>query len=480
VNHRAFLACVLALLLGVVFGGPGCANGGSADTGGDDAGDDVTTEAGDAAACATGKTLCGGKCVALGSDGKNCGTCGKACGTSQVCNNGHCSYSCSPPQTLCGLPSTPDAGDDGSAPGADAGDASAAGGDSGSPDASSGGGDDGGGADAAAGDGGAVQPYCANLGTDNDNCGACGKVCLPEHVCSGGLCGLSCPPGQDPCTASDSCIPSGTCCSSNQCPVTGEICPMPGGQCTCPSGEHVCPVTNSCISNNDCCTNADCMSLQGSSCPTPGQACLCQNGQKACLMTGMCIPNNDCCISADCGTPGTNNVMNYTCTNGMCGLVCNAGCYNDDGQLSNGCECCDDGLGKACNTATGAALSMLGGTINQTGQLPGAGESDWLQVTFTNDAGNKNFHPHIYFVTNPNNEFAFDLVTSCGGQPLPCGDGGSCTGKTEWEVFYGPQATGNPGDPNWSPIGNIGTVYLRVHRVTGSPTCDTYQLVIKE
>jgi hypothetical protein len=206
---------------------------------------------------------------------------------------------------------------------------------------------------------------------------------------------------------------------------------------------------------------------------------VCANGQKACLMTGMCIPNNECCIGADCGADGTNNVQTYTCTNGMCGLMCNSGCYNDDGNITNGCECCDDPLGKSCSAPTGLGGLILAQTIDKTGQLPAAGESDWLQVTFSNE-GNKSFHGHIFFTANPNNEFAFDLNSNCNPTPLNCGDGGSCTGKTEWEVFYGAQATGNPTDANWSPIGAIGTVYIRVYRVTGAPSCDNYTLRITE
>ena len=69
-----------------------------------------------------------------------------------------------------------------------------------------------------------------------------------------------------------------------------------------------------------------------------------------------------------------------------------------------------------------------------SGQLPVAGEEDWLQVTFNNE-GNKAFHGHIVFTTNPNGEFAFDVDANCAPAPLACGEGGGCTGKTEWEVF---------------------------------------------
>ncbi|HEY8040574.1 MAG TPA: hypothetical protein VIF15_12300 [Polyangiaceae bacterium] len=454
---------MLALVLGVVFAGGGCANGGdSSATGGDDSGstgDDVTVpEAGDGAStCAAPKTACGSTCTSLTNDPKNCGKCGVACGANQVCNLGQCETSCSPPQTMCGGPT--DAGG--------AVDASKeAGGDSGAKDSGTV-------ADAATGDGGVVQPYCANTGTDSSNCGACGHVCPPNHTCNNGLCGLSCPPGQRACIAGDTCIPSATCCSSADCPVTGEICPQPGGACQCPSGEKICNKTNSCIGGNNCCTTTDC-TVSGSTCPTPGQACICANGQKACAATNSCIPLTSCCTGDDCGPePG---VATYSCVSGTCGILsCNAGCFNLDGVYTNGCECCDDALGKSCGAPTGLGVLALGQTVNQQGVAPAAGESDWLQVTFASES-NKAFHAHITFTSNPGSQFAFDLSSSCG-TPLGCTEGGSCTGKTDWEVYY---AAGDPTGSTWAPIGAIGTIYIRVYRVTGSPTCDQWALSVSE
>jgi|GEM_PF-2711391 len=477
-RHRAILAGLLALVLAVVLGGPGCATGGSVQSGDDGGGGDATTtEAGDAGSCAAPKTMCGTSCTNLGNDPKNCGQCGAACGMFQVCTEGDggaaCAYSCSPPQTLCGGPSeagAPDGSGDDAATDDGGGSSDAATSDAAASDA----GDDG-----SAGDGGAIQPYCANLGNDNDNCGKCGNVCKPMHTCKNGQCGLDCSAGTTACIAGDICIPPGTCCDSAQCQITGEICPMPGGTCQCPGGERPCNVTNSCISVNDCCTQQDC-TVAGSTCTTPGQACQCGNGQKACAATNSCIPQSDCCTPVDCGAPGSNNVQTYTCMAGTCGIgMCNPGCYNDDGQYANGCECCDDSLGKSCGAPTGLGQLAIGQTITKTGVLPAAGESDWLQVTFSNE-GNKGFHGKIAFAANPNNEFAFDVDSSCNATPLPCGDGGSCTSKTTWEVFYGAQASGNPGDPNWQPIAPIGTVYIRVYRVSGSPTCDTYTLTVGE
>jgi hypothetical protein len=195
-----------------------------------------------------------------------------------------------------------------------------------------------------------------------------------------------------------------------------------------------------------------------------------------------CISQSWCCAPVDCGPePG---VATYTCSTstGACGIgMCNSGCYDLNMMYSDGCECCDDTLGKSCQTPTGEGQLTLGQTVNVQGQLPVANESDWLQVSFSNE-GTKTFHANITFTANPNNEFVFDLASDCNGTLIACGEGGSCQGKTQWEEFYGSQATGNPGDPNWQPIGALPALYIRVYRASGSTTatCDQWALAISE
>jgi hypothetical protein len=461
-NRRLF-AIAVAIALVVALGGGGCATG---STSGQDLGDTgVPAEAaGGDGGCAMGQQTCGGHCVDTGSDNKNCGMCGNGCATGQVCSGGKCGYSCMAPQTLCGGPT--DAGQGG---GHEAAASEAGGGDAASEAGPK---DSGGPVDSG---GGPTQPYCANLQNDPANCGTCGDMCPMNHVCNSGKCGLNCGAGQRTCITSDSCIPSNTCCNSSECMLMGEVCPSPGSTCQCPNGERECNATKSCISSSDCCTNADC-TVAGSSCVTPGQPCSCGNGQKACTALNKCIPMSECCTAVDCSGPP--NVQMFTCMSGTCGVgTCNPGCYDLNMMYSDGCECCDDALGKACNVATGVGPIGIGGTTMESGQLPGMGEADWLQVTFNGDNRNKAYHPHITLTGNPGNQFAFDLDGSCGGGPLGCGEGGSCTQKTDWEVYYGAIA-GNNGDPNFAPVPAVGTVFVRVYRVSGGQTCDQWTLTI--
>ena len=48
-----------------------------------------------------GLTSCSGTCVETQSDASNCGSCGHACASGQVCSRGNCRANCGPNQTLC-------------------------------------------------------------------------------------------------------------------------------------------------------------------------------------------------------------------------------------------------------------------------------------------------------------------------------------------------------------------------------------------
>jgi hypothetical protein len=489
---RAALACLFALALAIVLGGGGCANGGGTSAGGGDDGSsgDVTAETGgetggEASACAPPRTMCGATCTNTGTDSKNCGKCGNMCPTGQVCSMGACGYSCTPPETLCGV-------NEGGAPTMDA----SGGNDTGSPEEA-------GGVDATLSDAmaseagggsmdaaGSTQPYCANTNNDPNNCGGCGMPCGPMQTCQNGSC--ACGMGQKICIASGTCIPNNSCCNSGDCTISGEICPSPGGNCACPGGERECSATSSCISSNSCCQPADC-TVAGSTCQNPGQACVCSMaGYKACLGFNACLPNAECCIGSDCATlDPAPHVLDYTCTpSGMpptssaCGIKdCDPGCYDLDKQYTDGCECCNDSVGKSCAAATALGSLTLGAAaITTPGKLPNPTDGDWFQVTFNNES-NTAFHALVSLTTG-GGEFVFDVIQgSCTGGPLTCGtEGGNSTGKTTWEEQYSglTWVAGNP-PAEFQPIPAIGAVWIHVYRADTSKTsCNSFTLSVQE
>lgn len=86
--------------------------------------------------CGGGTALCGSSCADTKIDPDNCGSCGNKCGKGDVCSNGKCGTTCDATQTLCG----------------------------------------------------GNTPYCADTMTDNANCGACGNVCGQGLACTDGKC----------------------------------------------------------------------------------------------------------------------------------------------------------------------------------------------------------------------------------------------------------------------------------------------------
>jgi hypothetical protein len=172
-------AALLLLVVPCAFGG--CSSSSGDDSSGQNQGDAASgndgssngdaskndgSSSGDASGggCAADQTTCGGECVSTSRDTANCGSCGHACASDEVCSAGTCAITCSSGLTMCSgvanIPPVVDAG-------ADAGDASA---DSGAVDA------------------GIRAPYCANLVSENDNCGACGFVCPGSLACRDGSC----------------------------------------------------------------------------------------------------------------------------------------------------------------------------------------------------------------------------------------------------------------------------------------------------
>ncbi len=145
--------------------------------------------------CTTGQTLCGAGCVDLQTSATNCGACGNACGTGQVCTAGRCG--CPTGQLLCGT-------------------------------------------------------TCVTATTDRNNCGRCGNVCPAAQTCTAGAC--ACATGQNLCGSACVNLQS----DAANCGTCGTVCPTgstcASGRCACPAGQTACGST--CIdltsSNTNC------------------------------------------------------------------------------------------------------------------------------------------------------------------------------------------------------------------------------------
>jgi len=258
--------CAAALFAVSMFGA--CA-------GGDD--NPKTDAGGDATSCVASSTLCGGSCVDTQNDNANCGACGTACASGQVCSQGKCATSCGGGTKLCGSVCT-DTEDDAQNCGT-CGTKCGAGevcsnGSCGSTCAS--------GQTFCGGDGGA--PYCASIKTDNANCGGCGIACGAGQVCDNGACASSC--GGDDAGTDTLCTPDGGApyCASTK--TDNANC----GGCgiTCGAGETC---------QNGACKNA-CASSDGG-------------------LETLCTP--------DAGVPYCASTQSDNLNCGGCGVVCSAG-----------------------------------------------------------------------------------------------------------------------------------------------------------
>jgi len=126
-----------------------------------------------APACYPGFKACGGTgcfgCRDIKSDPVNCGDCGVKCGTGQTCAGGTCSFvtgGCSGGLRRCG------------------------------------------------GIGTSSPPYCADTDRDPANCGDCGTVCGPTQICVGGKCETyTSAPGCSTCPCAACVDPLNNCCT---------------------------------------------------------------------------------------------------------------------------------------------------------------------------------------------------------------------------------------------------------------------------
>ncbi len=296
-----------------------------------------------------------------------------------------------------------------------------------------------------------------NVFGDVNNCNGCGVVCAPANAspkCSLGMCQVgACNPGFLNCDGIDA-----NGCEVNQLSDVNH-CGSCNIKCSSQNGAPAC--------NNGVC------SIQCN-----GGFADCNNNPADGCEVNLNVDNNHC---GGCQTSCGNLAPHTTsgaCQNGMCVVT---GCQNNffdlDGQWGDGCECAGDGVGSSCGNATGKGQLTIGQSINITGNVVPANSEDWYQITFAGDHGSKSFHAQVAFGVNPNNWFRFDVFADCANNGVNCSDGAS-TGLTQWEIYWGDQGSGA-----YNPIGAFGnnnTVYIRVRRVAGPVTCDSYTLTVSD
>lgn len=193
--------------------------------------------------------------------------------------------------------------------------------------------------------------FCVNALTDLNNCGNCGNRCpTPTNAtasCGGGRCGGVCNAGFDNCdNRFDNGCETNIRESQSHCGMCDRACTA-GLQCvqgTCLSrcSNNFLYCSGSCIDGqtdmNNCgsCGRA---CVGGQRCV--GGACTCASGQMFCggsvCINTLTDPTNCGFCSMICSnTLGPHQVR--TCVSGTCGVACESGWTDCDGNASNGCE----------------------------------------------------------------------------------------------------------------------------------------------
>jgi hypothetical protein len=250
---------------------------------------------------------------------------------------------------------------------------------------------------------------------------------------------------------------------------------------SCPAGQKDC--NGSCINAINCCGAADCPQYANSTatCLVSGMcAYMCNTGFRDC--NGTCRSTTLCCKDSDC--PSMPMSMTPHCSaQGMCTVgMCNAGWVDFNKDPADGCECQDGGKSAACAQATSLGSVAIGASLNASGNVLVMGDSNWMSVTFASNTDDR-YHPHIKFSANPSNQFVFDVVKDCNAATMACGTetGKTANSVTDWEVAKTGGAAASTKPMTAAPVPAVGIggkVLVRVYRVSGAATCDTYTLAI--
>ncbi len=218
--------------------------------------------------CATGSSLCAGRCADLQRDATNCGMCGITCAMGEACTAGVCARTCLMGQTACGA-------------------------------------------------------ACVDLLRHPMHCGRCFNPCMSGQVCIDGRCTFDCPAGQTACAMG--CV--NTNIDVNNCGRCGNIClAVANGTPICGSG--VCGFT--CMSGFADCNRTPSDGCEASlstmtNCGSCGRACgPFANATATCVLGGtclmMCLAGYGDCNRVQADGCETQVVRSPNC--GSCGVSC--------------------------------------------------------------------------------------------------------------------------------------------------------------
>ncbi|TNE46029.1 MAG: hypothetical protein EP343_25005 [Deltaproteobacteria bacterium] len=214
---------------------------------------------------------------------------------------------------------------------------------------------------------------CVDVNTSAAHCGACGNACLRTQSCNQGKC--QCPTGETACGAGASAACVNLKTDMTHCGTCGNTCPTEqsciNGKCvaikTCPNGEADCGGT--CVNLN---TDSKHCGACGSTCKA-GEACVggsckivqCKQGESKCANQCVELQTN----STHCGGCFNSCRLTHRCTAGQCVPMCQTGeslcgevCVN---PKTNNQHC--GGCGKACAQGSyckdGACTSFCSGNL---------------------------------------------------------------------------------------------------------------------
>lgn len=151
------------------------------------------------------------------------------------------------------------------------------------------------------------ENYCANLATDNQNCGTCGNVCAAGQVCSNGACAVSCGGDESTCTVNETTYCANEKTDNANCGACGVTCAA-GTMCsdgvcttTCGTGLTTCGTGNAQYCSDIKTDVANCGAC-GNVCAA-GKACL--GGKCRTLAVEQCLSGAD---------PGNANLTWVVCS----------------------------------------------------------------------------------------------------------------------------------------------------------------------